>query len=171
MNRLMIAVILMVGISSGCGESPNGTSVLGVKDVSEWQSLDCDDAREVVIDGHGSSGPVARPAGEGNVSHYGNIERSYAGSPEIVWKIVVPEPGCLSLFVAHDTTGNIDLFLLKSCNPEDLVTYRDNGTNSEHINWDPPLEAGTYFLVADAPAGGFQDESLNLSYDFMLCLR
>ncbi len=108
-----------------------------------------------------------RPTGSGEVTYYGHLNDSYAGSPELIWIIEV-DSGRLGLTLTHDPADDLDLFLLGSCDPADVLRYTNRrDTASEHF-WYLENDGGVYYVVADGMNGNFNGAGATLSIDLIV---
>lgn len=151
----------MIGILGGCGSG--GQGLFGGPPAKPETTLECGNAQLFDLDGHGSV-PAVLPSAQSQVARYQGTPAVYGSSPEVIWRFVLLDQAQVSLFVDHPDTSDVDLFLLASCDPMDVVDRSTEGLGSEHINW-PTIPAGDYYLVADAVDDMPSDQALALSYD------
>lgn len=80
--------------------------------------------------------------------HYSCAPNTNESGPEVIYRVVLPEPGFLSAAVPDDVPGvDIDLHILGSLDPSDCID-RGNFDVGAHV------PAGTYYIVADTWVSG-----------------
>jgi C1A family cysteine protease len=96
--------------------------------------------------------------GQSKVSTYGCSGRTENG-PETVYKVVTTSTGDLTAALSNLGTKDLDIFILKGCDPTSCAAYGD--TTGTYANAPP----GTYFIVVDGNNGasGTFDLQMNLA--------
>lgn len=99
------------------------------------------------------------PGGYGNVGHYGKLDGDYSGSAELIWIIEVGS-GNLNVYLEHDPEDDLDLFLLGSCDENNIIcaSQRHEGGYQEQFNYVTNL-GGIYYVVVDGVDGRFGDNN------------
>ncbi len=116
-------------------------------------SLDCSNAVPVSC-GVSYSGPASSEVS--NVSTYGCNSWTETG-PERVHTVVSPGSGTLNAYVSN-YTGDLDVYILESCDPNDCV-----GTvGSDSATYTDAIAGQTYYIVVDA------DDGSGSSYDLLV---
>lgn len=122
--------------------------------------LSCADAESLTcgVPFYGNNG-----SGNDEVSLYGcdgNIYNVENNGPEVVHTFTTTSAGAVNISMTG-LSANLELFLLRSCDRGDCVTYSQNsGTNDEHIS--TVLPAGTYYVVVDGYNGAVSDYTLTV---------
>jgi hypothetical protein len=76
--------------------------------------------------------------------------------PEYVYKLVLAQPGQLTVSVSDDATADIDVHLLTSWNTSDCVARHDS-------TFTKAVDCGTYYIVADTYGGAANAGNFNLT--------
>ena len=106
-------------------------------------TLNCAGATPIACEGEGVllTGQTNSGGGD-NVDEYCCVPWDESG-PERVYVITVPNNGSLSIGLSNVTGGDVDVMLLRNCNPLDCVAGGDVGISVIG------LTGGTYYIVVD----------------------
>lgn len=122
---------------SDCGDSP--------------EQLDCSGAITLDLDATVTGSTIAAT---NNVNAYSCTNNE--SGPEVVYKVTTSKAGRL-VATLSDLGSNLDVFILRSCNPQDCVAFGDVQATLANA------PAGTYYVVVDGRNGAAGSFSLNLS--------
>jgi len=117
--------------------------------------LNCSQATTLTL---GTSYPGKTVGNQSKVSTYGCSARTENG-PETVYKVVTTSTGDLSATLSNLNGKNLDVFILKGCDPTSCAAYGD--TTANYAN----APAGTYYIVVDGndTSGGTFSLQVNLA--------
>jgi len=128
--------------------------------------LDCSTANPIQLTEHpdryqDNRDDLRRP-GTGGVESYESCGGSYFGSPEVVWVVDIPIDCPVNFYSDRGNFSELDLFLLNSCDPSDVRECLSTPGVPGDLNRTISLEAGKYYVVADANGGDFRSTSVTL---------
>lgn len=147
MKKIAISLAALV-LVAGAAYADKASEDQGPTGVGEGV-LDCTGAAQVTCGGS-ASGPLG-PGG--TVSSYGCTTLSYDGAEEAVVEICTGAAGPLTVDMtyAHNSSNDLDLFLLGSCDPGDCLDASLGVSGVENVSANVP--AGTYYAVVDGWIG------------------
>lgn len=155
----LLAVVL-AGVLAAASPAVAAAAPESERPFATRQLLDCSGAISLPCGGSHAGSNIGAPR---NVDYYADAPVLMNGG-EVVYELVLPGPQYWMVDAVIVRDGNVDLFLflLGSCDEDDLVLWTDI------VFFSHPLPPGTYYLVVDGGTdgqGGYYEDDYTLEVE------